>query len=773
MGEIQKEEQKTQMFRYKDASLPTAERVNDLLSHMTLREKVGQLNQRLYGFRAYERKGDEITLTKETIEEAKYFGGLGVVYGLYRADPWSAKTEENGLSKEYAIKGYNLLQRCCLEHSRLGIPLLLSSECPHGHQALDGYLLPVNLAAGATFDSKLYKEAVSVCAHQLKQMGVNLSLVSALDVARDPRWGRTEECFGEDPYLCSCFAKAAVEGTQSEGVAMVAKHFCAQGETTGGVNASAARIGERELREIHLPAAKACCEAGVKGVMAAYNEIDGVYCHMNHHLLTEILRDEFGFDGIVMADGVALDRLQEAVGDEPHAAALALFAGVDVSLWDNVFPYLEDAVKDGLLEESLLDEAVKRVLTLKFEQGLFEHPYLPEDSKEESYTMEKYPQSLQLARESVVLLKNQNVLPLKTSDQKILVLGPSADDIYRMLGDYTPPVSDENSFTLLKGLEYLAGDRIIKTCSYTALTEEKKKEVQKLIDWADVVIMAIGGSSSRFGGALFDNNGAAVVQGTQKDSKDSDLVRKNREAWAMDCGEGMDSSTLSLPGDQLDWFLFVRESNKPLISIVVAGRPYAISEIASKTDALLYSFYPGPYGGLALAQLLYGQESPSGRLPISIPAHVGQLPVYYNPKRSYEAMKYWDEEDHALYEFGEGFGYGQLSYENMTLQKETDHDSFTYKVTFSVSNKSDADDFAVPQLYVRDIAASTVRRVRELKGFTKTSLKAGQTKQISIVLDKAAFTIWNLNMKQVVEPGEFEILLMDQGKIWDRQTITL
>lgn len=774
MGEIQKEEQKTQMFRYKDASLPTAERVNDLLSHMTLREKVGQLNQRLYGFRAYERKGDEITLTKETIEEAKYFGGLGVVYGLYRADPWSAKTEENGLSKEYAIKGYNLLQRCCLEHSRLGIPLLLSSECPHGHQALDGYLLPVNLAAGATFDPKLYKEAVSVCAHQLKQMGVNLSLVSALDVARDPRWGRTEECFGEDPYLCSCFAKAAVEGTQSEGVAMIAKHFCAQGETTGGVNASAARIGERELREIHLPAAKACCEAGVKGVMAAYNEIDGVYCHMNYHLLTEILRDEFGFDGIVMADGVALDRLQEAVGDEPHAAALALFAGVDVSLWDNVFPYLEDAVKDGLLDESLLDEAVKRVLTLKFEQGLFEHPYLPEDSKEESYTMEKYPQSLQLARESVVLLKNQNVLPLKTSDQKILVLGPSADDIYRMLGDYTPPVSDENSFTLLKGLEYLAGERIIKTCSYTALTEEKKKEVQKLIDWADVVIMAIGGSSSRFGGALFDNNGAAVVQGTQKDvSKDSDLVRKNKEAWAMDCGEGMDSSTLSLPGDQLDWFLFVRESNKPLISIVVAGRPYAISEIASKTDALLYSFYPGPYGGLALAQLLYGQESPSGRLPISIPAHVGQLPVYYNPKRSYEAMKYWDEEDHALYEFGEGFGYGQLSYENMTLQKETDHDSFTYKVTFSVSNKSDADDFAVPQLYVRDIAASTVRRVRELKGFTKTSLKAGQTKQISIVLDKAAFTIWNLNMKQVVEPGEFEILLMDQGKIWDRQTITL
>ena len=758
---------------YQDAALPVKERVEDLLSRMTLREKVGQLNQRLYGFHAYERHGDEITLTEETISEAEYFGGLGVVYGLYRADPWSAKTKENGLTSEYAARCYNLLQRCCIEHSRLGIPFLLSSECPHGHQAIDGYLLPVNLAAGASFNQALYKEAVSVCARQLKQMGVNLSLVSALDVARDPRWGRTEECFGEDPYLCSVFAKSAVEATQSEGVAMVAKHFCAQGETTGGVNASAARIGERELREIHLPPAKACCKAGVNGIMAAYNEIDGVYCHMNHKLLTQILRDEFGFDGIVMADGMALNRLQEVIGDRAQAAALALSAGVDVSLWDGVFPYLEESVKKGLLEESLLDEAVRRVLTLKFEQGLFEHPYLPEKTLL-SFDLADYPQSEQLAEESVVLLKNTGVLPLAKTVKKILVLGPSADEIYRMLGDYTPPVSDENSFTLLKGLEYLAGDRIIKTCSYTALTEEKKKEVQELIDWADVVILAIGGSSSRFGGALFDNNGAAVVQGTQKDiSIDSDLVRKNKEAWAMDCGEGMDSSTLSLPGDQLDWFLFVRESKKPLVSIVVAGRPYAISKIALKTDALFYSFYPGPYGGLALAQLLYGQESPSGRLPISIPAHVGQLPVYYNPKRSYEAMKYWDEEDHALYEFGEGFGYGQLSYENMTLQKEIDNGSFAYKITFSVSNKSDADDFAVPQLYVRDIAASTVRRVRELKGFTKTSLKAGQTKQISILLDRNAFTIWNLQMKQVVEPGEFEILLMDQGKIWDRQTITL
>lgn len=757
---------------YQDAALPVKERVEDLLSRMTLREKVGQLNQRLYGFHAYERHGDEITLTEETISEAEYFGGLGVVYGLYRADPWSAKTKENGLTSEYAARCYNLLQRCCIEHSRLGIPFLLSSECPHGHQAIDGYLLPVNLAAGASFNQALYKEAVSVCARQLKQMGVNLSLVSALDVARDPRWGRTEECFGEDPYLCSVFAKSAVEATQSEGVAMVAKHFCAQGETTGGVNASAARIGERELREIHLPPAKACCKAGVNGIMAAYNEIDGVYCHMNHKLLTQILRDEFGFDGIVMADGMALNRLQEVIGDRAQAAALALSAGVDVSLWDGVFPYLEESVKKGLLEESLLDEAVRRVLTLKFEQGLFEHPYLPEKTLL-SFDLADYPQSEQLAEESVVLLKNTGVLPLAKTVKKILVLGPSADEIYRMLSDYTPPVEENECYTLLKGLKELAGDRQLKTCSYTALTTEKKKEVEALTEWADVVVLALGGSSSRFEGALFDDNGAAIVHHEKRKEEQTDetttfCIQKNKEAWAMDCGEGMDSSTLCLPGDQNDWFLLIRQMKKPIVTVIIAGRPYAILKIAEQTDGLLYSFYPGPYGGLALAKLIYGEESPSGRLPISIPAHVGQLPVYYNPKRSYEAMKYCDEADRPLYEFGEGFGYGQLSYEKMCLEKTEDGGVM---VTVTATNLADRSDWAVPQIYLSDIASSTVRRVRELKAFSKEKLKANETKKILLKLDREAFFVWDFQMKETLEPGEFEILLMDQGKIWDRQSI--
>ena len=354
------------MEAYQNAALSPEERAKDLLGKMTLQEKVGQLNQRLYGFRIYERQGEEFTLTEEFKEEVERMGGLGVLYGLYRADPWADKDEKTGIVLELSAKAYNIVQKYVIDHSRLGIPMMMSTECPHGHQALGGGLLPVNLAAGATFDPELLSEGYKACGKQLKSGHVDLALMSALDMARDPRWGRSEECYSEDPCLAASMAKAAVTGMQSTGVGSVAKHFCAQGETTGGVNASAARIGERELREIHFPSAKACCEAGVEGIMAAYNEIDGVYCHMNHHLLTEILREEFGFNGIVMADGMALNRLKENIGDAPQAAALALTAGVDVSLWDGVFPCLDEAVEKGLLAESALDEAVRRVLTVSY-----------------------------------------------------------------------------------------------------------------------------------------------------------------------------------------------------------------------------------------------------------------------------------------------------------------------------------------------------------------------------------------------------------------------
>ena len=504
------------MEKYQDAALSPRERAEDLLEKMTLKEKVGQLNQRLYGFRIYERDGENVTFTEEFREEVEKMGGLGVLYGFYRADPWADKDENTGITTGLSGKAYNALQKYVLDHSRLGIPVMMSSECPHGHQALGGGLLPVNLAAGATFDPEALKEGYEACGRQLKSGHVELALMSALDVLRDPRWGRSEECYSEDPYLSSRMAAAAVTGMQSEGVSCVAKHFCGQGETTGGVNASAARIGEQELREIHFPAMQACCDAGVDGVMAAYNEIDGVYCHGNPWLLRDVLREEMGFQGIVMADGLAVDFLKNTEGDTLHAGTTALKAGVDVGLWDESFSRLGEAVEKGLVDEKLLDEAVLRVLELKFKRGLFEHPYM-EENMLEAEEAGINAASLKLARESAVLLKNEKqVLPLKDHYKKIALIGYHAADRYAMLGDYTPPMPESSCVTVLSGMKNEAPEGVsVEYAMGSGFNQADGAELEKALKLAkesDVIVVAAGGSSSRFGGAVFDENGA--VSGT-------------------------------------------------------------------------------------------------------------------------------------------------------------------------------------------------------------------------------------------------------------------
>lgn len=441
------------MYPYQNPALDPKTRAADLLSRMTLREKVGQLTQRLYGFGIYRRQGREITLTEEFQKEVARYSGLGTLYGLHRADPWSGRDFFTGLDGVLSCRAVNQVQRYVLEHSRLGIPVLMSTECPHGPQALDGYLLPVNLASAATFSPALLAEAAKVCGSQLKELGVDLALVSALDVLRDPRWGRSEECFGEDPYLASQMARAVVAAIQSQGVDVVAKHLCGQGETTGGVNASAASIGPRELQEIHLPPVKACVEAGASGFMAAYNEIDGVYCHANSWLLTDLLRGEYGFTGFVMSDGVAIDQLDKLTGDRAASGALALNAGVDMGLWDTGFQKLEEALSRGLVTEEAIDRAVTRILLVKFRRGLFEHSYIPETDHWQRYTPEAYPQVRRLAEQSLVLLKNQgNLLPLDASKPlRLGITGPNADALYNQLGDYTPPVRDGAGSTPFPG----------------------------------------------------------------------------------------------------------------------------------------------------------------------------------------------------------------------------------------------------------------------------------------------------------------------------------
>lgn len=739
-------------------------KAKELLANMTLQEKIGQLNQKLYGFGIYERNGDEISFSQEFKDEVEKYGGLGTLYGLYRADPWSQKDYENGLYGENAVKAYNQMQEYVLEYSRLNIPALLSTECPHGHQALDSYLLPVNLNMGATFHPELIHSAYSVCGKQLRQMGVDLALISLLDVVRDPRWGRSEECFSEDPYLCSRMAEQIVKAVQDEGVSVVAKHFAAQGECTGGINASAARIGERELREIHLPAMKACADAGVDGVMAAYNEIDGVFCHANHHLLTDILRDEMGFDGVVMADGCAIDQLNVVTGDCVRSGAAALRAGVDIGLWDEAYGHLDEALEKGYITEEDIDRAVLRVLELKVKRGLFESPLLDENQKPEEYSYEKYPQALQIARESVVLLENRNdILPLSKETRKIAVIGPNADAVYNQLGDYSPQVKRENCSTVLDGVRSYLGDKAVyvRGCGVFDGTQEELEEAVKLAEQSDITILVLGGSSSRFGEVSFDANGAAISE----------------HGVSMDCGEGVDTAELSLPAVQRELAEKIFATGSKVITVIIGGRAYALDEVAEKSDAVLYGFYPGMQGGKAIGEILFGEVNPSGRLPVSLPRCTGQLPVYYNYKNSYRSMHYYNIPDGAAYTFGYGKSYTNFEYEDISFGKKDVAIEELHKngiqVEMSIKNIGEQDGYAVPLVYIAGEQGSVVRRAKELKGFKKVWLKKGESKRVSILLPAEAFAVWNFEMEFKVEPGRVKLILEEMGQTVGSETINL
>ncbi|SHO49255.1 glycoside hydrolase family 3 N-terminal domain-containing protein [Anaerocolumna xylanovorans] len=760
------------------------ERAKELLAKMTLQEKIGQVNQRLYGFGIYQRisrngQEDDIILSEEFKQEVRRYSGLGVLYGLYRADPWSGKNFDNGLTGNYAAKVYNMVQRYVIEHSRLGIPMMLSSECPHGHQALDGYLLPVNLAVGASFHPALLERAYRVCGRQMKEMKVDMALISTLDILRDPRWGRSEECYGEDPYLASEFAKAAVKGVQKEGVAAVVKHFCAQGEGTGGINASAARIGERELREIHLPVMKACARVCAKGVMAAYNEIDGIPCHANKKLLTDILRGEMGFQGIVMADGVAIDQLDVMTGDNVLSGALALRAGVDIGLWDQAFGKLGEAIEKDVTLKEELDRAVLRVLTMKYERGLFDNPYMEESGQSSVYGYEKNTESLDLARESLILLENRkDILPLSLDRlQSVAVIGPNSDALYNQLGDYTPPVREEEGVTVLEGIRQAVRDyegqtgrkiRInhVKGCGLLNTSEDDIEGAVRAAKESDAVILVLGGSSSRFGEVVFDSNGAAIYSGRED----------------MDCGEGMDVSSLKLPGLQDRLAREVLSAGVPVIAVCIQGRPYAITELSRKADGLLCCFYPGMKGGQAVAETIFGKISPSGCLPVSIPRHSGQLPVYYNYKSSYRAMSYQDLESTPLYTFGYGKSYTCFSFGGTRMEIPADGEeageiavitaeklkTSGIRLHFTVTNNGKMDGFCVPQLYIRQKRSGTIRRVKELKDFCKVWIPMGETRECMLALDEEKLSIWNEKMEFGVEPGTFHLLLQDgEGIIWE------
>ena len=738
------------MYPYQNPQLSVEERVADLLQRMTLREKIGQLTQRLYGFTSFVREGEEIRFTDEFKEEVEYYSGLGTLYGLHRADPWSAKTFETGLDGVLSTKATNQVQKYVIEHSRLGIPALLSTECPHGHQALDGYLLPVNLAAASTFDPELLKEAAKVAGAQLKEMGIDLALLSVLDILRDPRWGRSEECYGEDPYLACRMGEAVIQGIQSQGVDVTAKHMCGQGETTGGVNASAARIGQRELREIHLPPVKNAVEAGVTSFMAAYNEVDGVYCHGNPWLLTDVHRGEYGFTGFVMSDGCAIDQLDAVTGDRTASGALALNAGVDMGLWDTGFRMLDEALERGLVTEEKINEACGRILSVKFRRGLFENPYVPETDHWRSYNWENYPQVKRLAEQTPILLKNSGILPLsKEKAMKIALVGPNADAIYNQLGDYTPPIHPETGITLRRGLRELLDGTAVEVkyypgCPMYFRDETMLADCVEMAKDCDVILNVVGGSSSRFAvQGEFDANGAM----------------KRQSAITMDCGENVDNSSLELPGQQYELLQAMKALGKPVITVVIAGRPHESWLVDQTCDALVYSFYPGLTGGEALAKVLFGEVEPAGRLNASLPNKSHQLPCYYNHKDSYAPMRYFDGTAKPKYGFGCGMGYTTFDFalvEAPTPEKR--------EVTLTVTNTGSRPGYAVPQLYIHRTQGAVTSRWRQLCGFTKLYLESGESKTVTIAVPEDSLRQFDYAMKEVLLPGKIEWFLCDSGE---------
>ncbi|MFI7130920.1 glycoside hydrolase family 3 N-terminal domain-containing protein [Nonomuraea sp. NPDC050153] len=704
-----------------------------LLAKLSLREKAGQLNQRLYGWQAVERdpRGG-FRLTDLARAELDRWGGLGALYGVFRADAWSGRTWADGIRPEERAEVAALVQDEVARAGGHGIGVLLSEEAPHGHQALGGTLLPTNLAVAAGWDPELLAEAAAAVAAELAASGVHLALVSALDLLRDPRWGRAEECFGEDPLLAAELTRALVIGMQGAdrgavgrgGVAIVLKHLAAQGEAVGGRNGQSAVIGPRDLRELHLPAARAAVEAGALGFMAAYNDIDGVPCCANRGLLTGFLRDECGFDGIVMADGLAVDRLTAMTGDPADAAVAAIEAGVDLSLWDESFALLEEAAMADPRVAELVDAACRRVLTLKHRAGLLgdtapDGPAravvmgtrrTPMDGGARAAALGARREALalagraadglsrRLARQSLVLLHNAGgLLPLEPrSPAKVVLAGPNATDVTALLGDYVPPLPPGSAAGLDLALRQALPDAEV-VCPPGIPTAAD-------LSGADLVILALGGTSHRSYTEEFAANGAIAGQ-----------------AATATAGEGVDLAGLSLPGDQDDLVAAVRARARcPVVAVVVAGRPHVLTGVLAHTDALLWAGYPGPHGSQAIVDALFGAYEPVGRLPFTAPGHPGAVPVRYNDRHP-ACDVYRDAPDPVLFPFGHGLRYRPVHFGHLTAEAGAD----TVRVSVEVTNPGGGPAEVVVPLFGHRTGGGVLPRVRELLAFRRVTVPAG------------------------------------------------
>ncbi|HEX5870129.1 MAG TPA: glycoside hydrolase family 3 N-terminal domain-containing protein [Longimicrobium sp.] len=763
------------MARYRDPRVPAHERVADLLSRMTVEEKAAQMTCVWQGKATTLVDADGAFDPEKARAAFAHGNGIGQV-GRPSDAGGSGHEPEKGRGPRAMAELTNAIQKFFVEESRLGIPVVFHEECLHGLAAVGSTSFPQPIALAGTWNPELVEALYAMTAREARVRGTHQALTPVVDVARDARWGRVEETFGEDPWLVGRMGVAAVRGFQGDAtfadksrVMATMKHFVAHGQPESGMNCGPVNVSLRELREVFLPPFEAAVrEAGAASVMASYNEVDGVPSHASTWLLRDLLRGEWGFEGFVVSDYYAIWELNDrpdthghwVAADKREACVLAVRAGVNIELPEpDCYLHLVDLVRDGTLAEAELDGLVAPMLLWKFRMGLFDDPYVdPDEAERVVGSAENAALALRAARESITLLRNEGgILPLDAGTiGTIAVVGPNAGRA--LLGGYSgvPPrtVSVEDGIRARVGTSttvlHATGCRITVGGSWNedavvaSDPDEDRRQIAEAVEIAaraDVIVVAVGENE-----------------------------QTSREAWSR--AHMGDRTRLELVGRQQELVDAMLETGKPVVVLLFNGRPLALNAIAEHAPAVLECWYLGQETGHAVADVLFGDVNPSGRLPISFPRSVGHLPVFYNHKPSARRGYLWDDAS-PLWAFGYGIGYTTFSIGNVRLEQAEISVGGATRVLADVANTGEREGTQTVQMYVRDRVSSVTRPVKELKGFRRVTLAPGETATVAIDIGFDQLAFYGIAMRRVVEPGEFEIRVGSSSRDEDLQTVIL
>ncbi|OGU83080.1 MAG: glycosyl hydrolase [Ignavibacteria bacterium RBG_16_35_7] len=713
------------LFRFSPALIAQENyetKIEEFISKMTLDEKIGQLIQRIG--------------VNEEIEKSIREGKVGsLLFGIH--------------SPEEA----NRVQKIAVEETRLGIPLLFANDVIHGYQTI----FPIPLAEASSWNPELIKKACEIAAFEAASDGTNWTFAPMVDIVRDPRWGRIMEGSGEDPFLGSIISSARVKGFQGDGpangtglkdktkIAACSKHYVAYGGAEGGRDYNTVDISERTLHEVYLPPFHSAVNSGVASIMSAFNDLNGIPASGNYFTLTEILRNEWKWDGVVISDWNSIGELvkHRFAKDKNDAALKGFTAGVDIDMAGdtidgNIYsPNLKNLVEQGLITVEQINKSVRNVLRMKFKLGLFENPYTDIEFFKKNNLEKSYKDSiaLQLAKESIVLLKNENnLLPLKKEIKSIALIGPLADNPEDVMGVWSAAGKPDDVITVLKGIENLIGDNTkinyVKGCNINDNDTSGFNDAIQSAENSDVVILVVG---------------------------------EEREM----SGEAASKTDLNIPGIQEELIKRIYETGKPVVVVLMSGRPLTINWVSENISAVIEAWFLGDQTGNAIAEVLFGDYNPSGKLPVTFPRSTGQIPIYYYQKstgrpfidKEKYTSRYLDSPNSPLYPFGYGLSYTSFSYKNIKVDKNRiDKDDFVI-VSADVSNTGKFEGEEVVQLYIQDEVSSVTRPVKELKGFQKIKLKPGETKTINFKLIPYMLSFLDKDMKRVIEPGKFNVMI--------------